>query len=333
MTLPVQTWRISTPFSIVKAGAMTNVELLTAIHNALNADTNNHWMVAGQNLAADGWLLLKRKGSPSGTLGTARILIACSTSVTVSAALPGEVATTIPANTPTIGMCEDAAVDTITTTVTVGNPFPGKKYSGQIRMCGNFATSSQLGVADAGDIVFVSCDRALAVFVRRIASTPGFCLGLAGEIVERADDGAALWGCTGSSGMIADVSKTYQLGYGLLSGIGNWNAQPMLGAYHNGVVARAMGVYPTDPYTGSAHNPLLSLANTGVLVPLLLAEAAPWATSHTVYNFLGLLRQIRVGPFGIGMKYVRDGNNVVQAIFVNCGTSGSGLGVYFDQNA
>jgi hypothetical protein len=328
MALPTQTWRVSTlPYNITKVVAMTAAEALLGIKNAFDADTGNHWEVAGYDSStSNGWLMLRRKVSsgPSGVHASFRVLLFGGTVAPNAGAMQTGHSPAVGALN--CGICEDAAVDEPDQSPWVGNPFPTKKWAGATRVG---AIGTQFSATATGDVVLASCDR-MGVIVMRAAGTTDYALSIMfGEIIERADDGVGVWGHIATYGGATAAAKYPASGTALFPALDT--STPASGAWHDG--AQVRGLARLDMATSSASQavPFLSQGGTAILLPAPVVSGAP-GSGFSSCSFLGMLRQIRLGPFDSGIRYSRDATNAVQAIFLGGSVNTVGGGLYLTQS-
>jgi hypothetical protein len=319
MPLTQQTWIFPTnPTAAIPA--LTTGKMLTALKNALDAWTAGHWEV--DQYDANNYLTIKRKGSPGGVLGTFRGIVfgryaVQSPSQPDNAALAGNGGTHVNNATDTLycGVGEDIDTSTVVDPTT-GNPFPGTKYTGGI-ICGtDFSTQSSYNV------FLCSCDRMLAIFFYNDFKI-SWCL--LGEIVERASDGAGIWGVIGCDAQNPNCDFK----------MNDTSLVPMLsnaevnGAYYDiGAVRRLERTNGVDSINRS---PLFSGATgAGMLMPIIMSDSE--IADSTYRHMVGALRQVKMGPYDIGRKVIKDNTDTIIAIFMNAGASTVGSGLYLDQN-
>lgn len=337
MTLTQQTWRLaSAPVNITKSGTnLTSAEAIAAIRAAFSADTDNHWEEAGYSSdAAKGWLMLRRKGAPSGVLGTFRVMIFGGTTAPHANALQGGQVASV--GCLYIGVCEDANANSPDADWTLGDPFPGKKWTGGI-VVDRSGMSDFMSSSVQCDVLLVSCDRMGGILLRRTLGGFGGYFMVFGEMIEDLNTNTGIWACMGNVSSINDVNNV-QGAYvaSLPTGFipkGSYNST--LGqsvGYHNG--SGKVAISAMEILTNNANNdqPFLSVAGTGILFPILAKEGSP-AANITDWKLRGIFRQLRYGPYATGVKYVKDSSNVVQAIFLCPYFDGSRAGIYLDQNA
>lgn len=319
MPLPTQTWIYPTlPTAVASAPSTSNV--LAAIKSALDGWTAGHWM--SDVYVAGNYLKVKRKGTPAGTLATFRGLFfgrrADQTPATPHQdALAGRNASYVPTASDTLycGVGEDIGSTSIVDPTT-GDPYPTAKWTGGIT-CGN----SFSGYANY-NVFLCSCDTMLVVFLYNDTQI-SFCV--LGEIVERASDGVGIWGVYGCPAQV----PTCTMELVVASLLPTFSAYIMYGAYHNGGAqvrierGNAIGSVASNTCFDSA-------TSAGILLPVIMIQSD--VANTTTRSMLGTLRQIRMGPYDIGRKIIKDSGSTVQAIFMNAGAASLGSGLYLDQN-
>lgn len=81
-----------------------------------------------------------------------------------------------------------------------------------------------------------------------------------------------------------------------------------------------------------AENPYYRVRNDtggGILLPIIMMTGQ--MNDPVNRQMIGILRQIRMGPYEAGRKLIRDGIGTVQAIAVN-GSMVASSGLYLDQS-
>jgi hypothetical protein len=336
MTLARQTWRMSAAYGFTPAGATPTVaEYIAAIKTMIDAEAagSGTWMVSDYH-ASNGWLELKRKGSPTGILATARILIFGGHIPHAAAVAPTTTAGWLLSANVYMGVCEDANSTGPDASYASGSPYPGKKWTGGFRMFQSESTN--LAKSRSCFTQLVDCDTMLSILVSdntygRIAT--------AGEIVQLLD-GTSGWGAVKDYNS-SDTEKTGNLSYAstnveasVPTAHGSGHTITCCGTWWNNNASAknclsAVMMALNSSYTLT--DPLYSTGQ-GILMPVPIGtndfSTAPTSSAQVV----GILRQMKIGPTAINRLSIRDNLNVEQALHVNAGVSKIGMGLYFDQN-
>lgn len=323
MTNPTQTWTFAGPYSFTIASTTPTIaELLLGIKTVIT-DHASFWAVSDFS-AVNGTLELKRNSLPSaptGEIATVRILLFGGTAPNAAALAGGHSAGV---NTSLYaGLSVDA-----NTTGPAAAYGSGAPYTTKYSKASSITPAASLTAANSVRITLAECDDAICVF---IADNSVACSMTAGRIIVRAVDDVLQWGVMNSGG-------TFSL-TGAPSTMTATAAHPLtpLTTASNTVKA----VY-WDTLSGSARlfgrviQSLMTTADTGLgasgspaaIIPVPIGEAPQSAGSTP--NFLGFLRQIRLGPIALHKTQLRNGAAVLQATHL-CGGSIAAVGLWFDE--
>lgn len=334
MTLPTVNWRVSPVIAIPHPGvALTGNTLLSGINAAFTADTGNHFEVATfVNSAACPYMLIRRKvsASPTGTLAQMRMLLTClgtSPGYHADALNSG-----VGASSASLygGICEDANINTLAVLPADGNPFPGKKNS-LLNTGMDYGSLGSPGTPNS--VQFATCETCCLMMLRSDNGTQYANIVLFGEILEDADTGAGVWGHiltpvyqSASSAYPADTS-------GVFPSPGASMPYGAPGSFYNVTAPAGLGFLPilcNTQFGNSSASPSMSQGGTAYLAQAAALQC-PHGTGTYAYNFKGIMRQMRFGPFVSGTTYIRDAANVVQAIGISGTLSGVGQTLYLTQ--
>lgn len=319
MALPTQTWIYPTlPTAVASAPSTSNV--LAAIKSALDGWAAGTW--ESDVYSAGNYLKVRRKGSPGGTLGTFRGLFFGrradqSPAAPAQDALAGNNGSYVDAASDTLycGVGEDIGATSIVDPTT-GNPYPTAKFTGGVKCGAGFSGHANYNV------FLCACDTMLVVFLYNDAQI-SFCV--IGEIIERASDGAGIWGVYASTNQGPSCDMTLAPA-SLLPAVTTYAVQ---GAYHNG--GSQVRLERANAIGGTTQQPCFdSETSSGILLPVIMSKSD--ITNISTRSMFGTLRQIRMGPYDIGRKIIKDSGSTVQAIFMNAGSAVLGSGLYLDQN-
>jgi hypothetical protein len=319
MSLTQQTWiypalptNMSSPYNTTNA--------ILAIKTALDGWAAGHWQT--DVYSAGSHLKIRRKGTPAGVLGTFRALVFGRTSAQTpntpaQDSLAGNDSNVVAANPDWLygGVGEDIGTAAVTLPST-SNPFPGTKFTGGIPIGKTFEGSTGFSV------FLCSCDAMLAILIYNDVNVYFTVLG---EIIEKVADGTGSWGIF-SGGYQPQSEMTIQTN-SLLPAADTYAA---FGAtYEAGMIKRLARMNGIDTV---ARSPLFSgAAGAGILLPVIMGYNNITAYAGCTQLF-GTLRQVRMGPYDVGRKLVRDTGGTIQAIFLNGASAIIGSGLYLDQN-
>lgn len=320
MTLPLQTWIYPTlPQGVTNPQSTTTV--MAAIKTALDAWTAGHWEV--DHYTAGSRMTIRRKGSPGGVLGTFRaIVFGSTTDAPVQTALVGN---NVSVQTPAAdylycGVNEYAGTD-VPLDPTTDPPWSTttSSFTGGTLM-GTFGAGTWNGEAN---ISLFSTDRMLGIMLWNSLGTWSWTV--FGEIVERASTATGLWGMVCSSQLTAAADMSLIAG----SPIPSNDSWVCYGAFHDGSPKRLVRSNGVLGYSTNA--PLSSVDGAGILIPIIMATGQMGDPSNR--QMIGVLRQMRMGPYESGRKVVRNGEGTMLAISVNGAPTTSSSGMYLDQRA
>jgi len=319
MSLTQQTWiypalptNMSSPYNTTNA--------ILAIKNALDGWTAGHWETDAYSEGSH--LKIKRKGTPAGTLATFRALVfgrtsAQSPSTPAQDSLAGNDSNVVPPTTDWLycGVGEDIGTASVTEPST-SNPFPGTKFTGGIPIGKTFEGSTGFSV------FLCSCDAMLAILIYNDVNV---YFTVFGEIIEKVADGTGSWGVFSGGN-----TPAYDMTLSVNSLLPSNDTYVAFGAtYEAGMVKRIARMNSIDTV---ARSPLFSgAAGAGILLPVIMGYGNIGSYSGSTQLF-GTLRQVRMGPYDVGRKLIRDTGGTIQAIFLNGGSATLGSGLYLDQN-
>jgi len=315
---PTLTWTIHASQPITAVGANATIdEVLASIKDAVDtaAAGSGRFEVADYN-ATNGTLVLRRKGSPSGELGTMRIIL-FGKAMPHASALRGGAGAAAATNLYMAMVIDPTSPTAPDASYTAGSPYPGKKYT-RANGCGGGGT-----IINTGKVVLFDADEAFgfAIHGNNVAH-----FGYAGKLVHRITDDTLLWASFGSGNYTYD-NTTGAEGVASAAPVPTQQGSYSLGGtYWDGASARCCtrmntGVQLTgmDPY---------GAAGAVVLVPVLLGDCAQAASQTPA--FLGFLRQMRLGPKAVIGSYLRDSLGVLQARHISASEGTPGFGVWLD---
>lgn len=312
MTLATQTWRVAGPY-VLRTDTLQN--RMTDIKDAIaanGADSNGLWDVDAFTLTGTEFgITVKRKGSPSGTLGTYRAVLLGTTdgsSVTGWSSSPNLIQTTISniahddciiaGSAPAAG-ATGLTLTNIRTTAVLSQA--STQYSKCVFFDGTIgSTSAGTGVVGALPTMYIiECDRMFAIV---ILSTTQMLWAVWGEIIEDLSNNTGIWAILSSAGPyntatfcnnVVGAATLVQVPFPLLH---DSPSNKAVGGYFDGastyIISRAYSAI-----THAQSNSFLEGAGFGILMPVLISRriesggAGPFTVS-----LVGLLRQIRMGP-------------------------------------
>lgn len=315
MALPTLSWRLSNNYSISAAGASPTVaEVLAAMNTAITTEAagSGLWMVSDYN-SGNGTLELKRKGSPSGQLGTVRILF-FGGSAPNAAALHTGVGTGV-ATTLYMGFCIDANTTGPTGSYATGSPYAGLLWSGGVPV---IAPSNLTTASSPALFIFEADD----VFGVHLAIQTSGNNAVVGRLMTDPSGTTSYWAGWGSGTNI--VANTFRLtGYTTTASAPIVAAGASLGPRGAAYLPegwRTICAVGCSSY-GTAYPDIYGNIDLAVLDPVPIGVATP--ASSPVYNFYCFLRQIRFGAIAANKNVLVDVNNTVQAYHIGIGTNGT----------
>lgn len=312
-------------YSFTPAGANATVaEVLAAIKTMLDTESAGVglWMANAYD-AANGWLEIRRKGSPAGTLGSFRALMFGGTSPNAAA-----LAYTISASNVQLycGIAQSASTTGPDADYDTASPYnAGKLWTG-----GSIITSPASTIAKSRNpyVSLIESDEACAILVGDGQQTSATIFG---ALVEQIT-GSAAWvvfnsgGYNGAGGNVNYSSWSSTQGY--IPGHAVSGSTQGMGLWHDGVNRRWIVRHTT---TFGADDFFLN-ANTAGLSPIDLMSKIGESGTYT-YSLMGVARQLKFGPLQQNRIVLRDGSDVVQAIALAHGLSFTGGPLWFDQVA
>ena len=315
------TWTATAERAITVAGANATIaELLTAIKFSIDTDSTL-WMTSDYN-AGNGTLELKRKASPSGEQATVRILL-FGGQIPNSAAVASGWAFNV--NTLYGCMSVDAATAGPPVSYATAAPYT-TKFVRADRICGN----TDIVGANTPKVHLVESPDAIAIVLHCSTNTATF---VAGYIIDDIQNSLLHWGLVGSGAAYANPTNDTQI-----TGQGTAWALPIFypaggygGAYWNSLslTCRKWGRVNAI-YCGAGAYPILGASGgPAYLMPIAVADGI--MSVGATPNFVGLLRQIRLGPAAMNLQTLRNVGGVQQAICAGVGVGNTGYGVWFDQ--
>ncbi len=324
MPNPTLVWSNTTPRAISIAGANATIpELLTALKAAIDTDSV-HWMTSDYS-APNGTLEIKRKGTPTGEQSTVRILF-------FGGAFPNGAALGT-------GIAQSASNLYSSMSVTAATAGPSTSYAADAPYAVTYipgrivASNAAISASETPLVSLVECEDALCVWFGDINT---WCTSIVGRLIEDAAASSLMW-CVMTPGPTNNINRTAPPtgteGNSPVPPLAYYDA-PVRGAMWNSTLGalRAFG-RAIDISTGSlaGANPLGSTGLPTALIPVPLCTSLPAA--GTAINYLGSLRQIRLGPVAQHLHTLRNAAGVVQAIHFGPPLGLTGYGAWFDQVA
>jgi hypothetical protein len=303
---------------------LTTSGIMDAIATEL-AWTGSHWEV--DQFVSGNYLTIKRKAAtPGTTIGDLRAMVfgrrIDQPSAPSQAALVGnDPGILTPAkDTLYIGICDNAAT-TPASDPTTGSPWPGLHWSGGVGFGGQIGT-----LTGEVRVITFSCQQMLVII---FYGENGWAFSVFGECIIGLDvPTVGLWGCMASGPTLINPSSGMDAV--LSSPIPGTDGPACSGSYHDGTDQKRLVRSNFIPPVGS-HSPLYSADKiVGYLLPIVVETGA---LNGSTRELVGTLRQITLGPYGIGRKVVKDGALVPRAIFLNGGNTTVGSGLYLNQDA
>lgn len=332
MTLPTQTFRVSTTYAVTMAGSfLTQAETLAAVNQLLTAETalGGLWGVSHYDPTA-GTLEIKRNGSPAGTLGTFRALMFGKVAVSPSAAAvatPG-------GGRVFVGVSEDAASTGPGQSFTVGIPYPGKKWT----VAGTFLYSSGGATitTTTPSMYLIESDEMCAITLFDDTGSH-FCL--FGACVEALPEETKIWAVFTSGGDYLNTASQWG-NNGVMSPTnpgGSWflplslgastSTNGAWGAWHDGTNTRYL-TRTVTPSQDAVDDDPFSNNNSALLLPIPLADKVYNVTEYP--RFRGQLRQLRYGPRALNKSRITDASSALVAHHVSAGRLVARPGLFFD---
>jgi hypothetical protein len=307
-------------YPFIPAGTNPTVaEILAAIKGMLDTESagTGLWM-ANHYDAANGWLEIRRKGTPAGTLGSFRALLFGGS--TPNAAALAYLGT---ANSTTLyaGIAQSASTTGPDADYDTAAPYnAGKRWTG-----GSYVTPvANIAKSKTPYVSLIESDEICAIIIGDSSYTHASIFGAA---VELPDGNTAAWVCfnSGTTTGLATYSAWAQtLGY-----LGSVNtlstASYPCGLYHDGTNRKWVG------RTWQGH----STANTywknpdGFFIPQSVTQVIAESGSYMT-EFLGVARQLKLGPLQINRLGIRDSLGVMQGYTLCPGLGVEGGPLYFD---
>jgi len=329
MTLATQTWRVSPKYNITCASAstMTATELvvgLKAMFDAEDTAGTNYWSYAEAVTGANNHIILRRKGSPGGTLGTFRAVVFGTTSGTPNAAnMLHATAATI--NCFYVASSEDCNQNTVTNSVSAGALLSGKYVPG----CSIITAASSMGSQHAPKCMLIESDACCYIAIVSSAVANYGCILGVGEIMERYD-GTSIWGFVSSRSMSVgtDLLNESSTAASMNVGILTTTQTSASGGYYNGgarAVGRALGAVDAAQYSVLQD----FTSSYACIHPILICDK-PVATYNP--TLVGTLRQARLANMVCGQLAVKNAAGTLVGYNINAGFSAFGHGMFFDQS-
>ena len=311
--LPLQTW---TFFNVASPlDSKTPAGILSTFKRTIDAWVNGEWAVS--SYVAGRYLVLKRKNPGINVPGTFRVMIF--TGAPHQSALAGNDPSIVPVMTDALYVgTSELAGSNVPIDPAVGIPWPD--WSGGVGF------GSLPGTLTGPSSVFVcSCDRMLMLMYY---SNNGWAVSISGEIIiSTGDPAVGIWGVLTSGMTLINPSKGMEsiLASPLPMGVGS----PCFGSlYAESAQRRIMRAVATS---GPTQSPLYSATDVvGYLVPIVL-ESGTMAGPER--DMIGILRQVRLGPYLPGRKLIYDSLTYQRAISLNGGQTTPGSGLFLSQEA
>jgi len=336
MTLPTQTWRISTiKYNVIVAGALiTASEIVTGLKSFLDAEDalgNNYWTYCSVAISGnDSYMMFKRKGSPGGTLGTFRAILAGSTGTPSASNIGFNVVST--GGIVYGATSEDHASDNINTSWASGQTLSGK-YNKGVRFVNT--TSSTLTSTSIVRCFMIECDRMCSIWLHNGSSSIGAAHFTFGEIVERGADSVGLWGHFTTLGHInAAIEGDETTGASSLFPYTDNTATETGGGVYDGAakaLSRVSSGIPSSEVTPLTLDNLQNAQNDTIFILPVVAGSKSAAGATTVFG-LGVYRQMRFSFRHPGIITVRDSSNNIKAYSVSPTSQVVSKAIYYDQS-
>jgi len=332
MSLSTQTWRVSAKYNISSASStvITQLEMIIAIKAMFDAEDvigSSSWSYVAADTTA-GYIILKRKGSPSGTLASFRAIIFGHTSNTAHSSnlLLGAANT---ANQLYVASSEDGANNTIANAWTAGAALTGKYVPGTTALTASFGAGS----SSTPKVFMIDSDEVCYIFVTTSNNTNVGCMIGVGAVAEKFD-GTAVWGYVHSrgtsNGQDAGTEGISTSGLMCMSGIDSGSSSIGSGGYYDNSAARALGRINAiiANSSGFTYDGLQDAGNSyAVLMPILLGSKS---TASGPVNYTGLLRQARMGPRVTAQVGLKNAGGTTVAYAINAGYNALGHGLVLD---
>lgn len=354
MALPTQTWRVAGPYSV---RSDTNDNRITDINSAFaanGADSNGLWINDLFSVAGTvKYLTIKRKGSPSGILGTFRSCIfVCSTAVAtstgvnyVAAGLSQQAALQIH-----VGVGTDIGATAIDTSNTASVEYWSKAatgWTGGFPLSGaasNPSSGAVGSIGTTGTMYIVECDTMCAIV---LVNTTQMAWCVVGECIEDLSTATGVWAGFGSAEYGAGALASF--GLPVLNGVPTTSPFPVFNnAGYNtnnlnysiavGCLRRSGATYDVGRiHCGMTHytagGAVLETGGSALICPLLVGYKLATTVATNDYGLLGLARQIRMGPMATGgIKRIFNGVPALRGYIAAPNSATATQGVVFDNS-
>lgn len=329
MTLPTQTWRVSPKYNVAMAGSSPTLpELFQAIKDMIDAENTaatNYWTYGSfYSSGNDHYITFKRKGSPSGTLGTFRAIAFGNTGGTINAA-NAHFNVSVSTGLVFVASSKNINIDGVSNL-----PTAGALYSTEFNPGVRVVTTGDGNIVavNAMRVFMVECDTMCSIWFTSTATANGGFHFTFGEIIEKVD-GTSLWGHWGTRAAVTGNetgTNAAAAPNGITLPVDNVSTQ-VPGAIWDGS-SKGWGVL-----NQMLANDTLALSDqTASIAGLwpLLTVVKP-AAGATPVHLLGVLRQMRWTIPNVGQMALLDGALAVKAYLINAGYNVSGRGLAYDQ--
>lgn len=307
-------------YPFVPAGTNPTVaEILAAIKGMLDTESagSGLWMASHYD-AVNGWVEIRRKGTQTGTLGTFRALLYGGTSPNAAA---GAYAVTNNATTLYAGIAQSANTTGPDADYDTASPYSaGKRWTG-----GSYVVPvANIAKARTPYVSMIDCNEACAIIIGDSSYTSA---SIFGALIEFPDGNTSGWVCfnTGSTGPLSTyLDWGASAGYLGTPGQSSTGTSPA-GLYHDGVNRKFVG----RTWTGHIANDAYWKNPDGFFIPQPLTQRIAEPGSYAT-EYIGVARQLKLGPLQINRLGIRDGDSILQAYTLCPGLNVQGGPLYFD---